>query len=525
MVLDVATAYYPTLSCAFTSIDSVAITWLAVADNYNITYTVNGQPAGGPVSTTQTGLGIGGLGQGDTVTFVVSSLYTSVCTTPLSDTITCITDVCPAQTLSFIGLQSVYCRDEPFVALQSSPSGGLITGTGVVADTLWPALVPSTVTTLQYVWTNSLTGCVYDTAVMVNIQDPLVAPAPSCLVPTLNSVSFDWASTGAGSYGYQYQINQGAILGPLYTPAPPLNIPGLTEGDTVHLSLWAVGPAPCGNSDTVMLSCGTRICPPASITILDPAILCTETEPVQLTAVITGLTVTPTLHWSGQAVIDPSGLFDPGLALPGSNKVDVDVDADGCLYTGTTTFEIIDQPIDTPQLTCLQEDYYSIVVGWNPVPGATGYSAISTAGTGSMNGNTYTITHLQDGAEVAITLIAFDTTGCTPASTTITCMTLPIIPINIFIPNIFSPNGDGINDLFYVQTNPEVTGINVMRVFDRWGNIVFEKFNFLPNDADAGWDGTFNGKPMNPDVYTYWVEMTTTRGKNVTKAGDVTLVR
>lgn len=525
VVLDVATAYFPNVSCAFTSIDSVAVTWLGAADSYNITYTVNGQPAGGPVSTTQTGIGVGGLGQGDTVTFVVSSVYTSVCTIPLSETITCITDVCPAQSLSFIGLQSVYCRDEPFVALQPSPAGGLITGTGVIADTLWPALVPSAATTLQYVWTNSLSGCVYDTAVMVNIQDPLLAPAPSCLAPTLNSVSFDWTSTGAGNYGYQYQINQGAILGPLYTPGPPLNIPGLTEGDTVHLSLWAVGPAPCGNSDTVTVSCGTRVCPAASITILDPAILCTETVPVQLTAVITGLPVTPTLHWTGQAVIDPSGLFDPGLALSGPNRVDVDIDADGCLYTATTTFEIIDQPIDTPQLTCLQEDYYSIVVGWNPVPGATGYSATSTAGTGIMNGNTYSITHLQDGTNVDITLIAFDTTGCTPASTTITCMTLPIIPIHIFIPNIFSPNGDGINDQFYVQTNPEVTGINVMRIFDRWGNIVFEKFNFLPNNADAGWDGTFNGKPMNPEVYTYWVEMSTTRGKDIVKAGDVTLVR
>ncbi len=102
---------------------------------------------------------------------------------------------------------------------------------------------------------------------------------------------------------------------------------------------------------------------------------------------------------------------------------------------------------------------------------------------------------------------------------------MPIIPVNIFIPNIFSPNGDGINDIFFVQTNPEITGINVMRIFDRWGNIVFEKFNFLPNDADAGWDGTFNGKPLNPDVYTYMIEMSTTRGKDVVEVGDVTLVR
>ena len=525
IVLDVATAYYPQPTCAFTSIDSIAITWAGVADSYTITYTINGQPGGGPVTTTQTGFGVGGLGQGDTVTFVVSSLYASVCTTPLSEMISCITDVCAAQTLSFNGLQSVYCRDEAFVALQPSPAGGLLSGAGVVADTLWPAFVPGNTTVIQYTWTNSVSGCAYDTSVTVTIQDPQVAPVAGCLVSTLTSVSFDWSTTGTNGYGYQYQINQGVTTGPLITAGPPLVIQGLVEGDTVQLSLWSIGPAPCGNSDTVTLLCGTRVCPPASITIPDPAILCTETDPVLLTAMITGLTVTPVLQWSGQAITDPAGWFDPGLAVAGPNTVTLDVDADGCMYTATTSFEIIDQPIDTPRLTCLKEDYYSIVVGWNPVPGAAGYTVTSTSGTGTLNGTTYTITHLQDGTQVGITLIAFDNTGCTPSSTTIECKTLPIIPINIFVPNIFSPNGDGINDVFYVQTNPEVTGINVMRIFDRWGNIVFEKFNFSPNDADAGWDGNFNGKLMNPEVYTYWIEMSTTRGKDVVKVGDVTLVR
>ena len=524
ITLNVATAYNPQPVCAYTSIDSVAISWLGVADSYTVTYTINGQPVGGPNATLSTNFGVGGLGQGDTVTMIVSSVYASICTAPISDTVTCITDVCPAQILSFGGLQSVYCRDEPFVVLQPTPSGGLLSGNGVVSDTLWPALVTGSNTVIQYTWINSVSGCVYDTAVTVTIQDPQVAPVADCLASTLTSVSFDWTATGS-AYGYQYQINQGATSGPLTSTGPPLVIPGLAEGDTVELSLWALGTAPCGNSDTVVLSCGTKVCPPATLTIPDPLILCTETDPVQLTAIITGLTVTPVLHWSGPAITDPSGLFDPSLAVAGPNTVTVDVDADGCLYGATTSFEIIDQPIDTPQLTCLEEDYYSIVVGWNPVPGATGYTINSTSGTGTINGNTYTITHLQDGTEVDITLVAFDNTGCTPSSTTIRCSTLPIIPVNIFIPNIFSPNQDGINDIFFVQTNPEVTGINVMRIFDRWGNIVFEKFNFLPNDADAGWDGTFNGKPLNPDVYTYVIEMSTTRGKDVVEVGDVTLVR
>src|SRR5213075_1716170 len=59
---------------------------------------------------------------------------------------------------------------------------------------------------------------------------------------------------------------------------------------------------------------------------------------------------------------------------------------------------------------------------------------------------------------------------------------------NIFIPNTFSPNGDGSNDRFY----PRGTGIDrvqVLRIFNRWGEVVFEKMNFPLNDASYGWDG------------------------------------
>ena len=59
---------------------------------------------------------------------------------------------------------------------------------------------------------------------------------------------------------------------------------------------------------------------------------------------------------------------------------------------------------------------------------------------------------------------------------------------NIFIPNTFSPNGDGVNDIFY----PRGTGLNRirgMKIFNRWGELVFEKSNFYANDPLSGWDG------------------------------------
>ena len=64
---------------------------------------------------------------------------------------------------------------------------------------------------------------------------------------------------------------------------------------------------------------------------------------------------------------------------------------------------------------------------------------------------------------------------------------------NVFMPNTFSPNGDGANDIFYPRGSG-VFQIKVLKIFNRWGEVVFEKSNIHANDISSGWDGTFNGK-------------------------------
>jgi gliding motility-associated-like protein len=95
---------------------------------------------------------------------------------------------------------------------------------------------------------------------------------------------------------------------------------------------------------------------------------------------------------------------------------------------------------------------------------------------------------------------------------------------NLFIPNTFSPNGDGINDRFYPR-GQGVFLIKSFRVFDRWGEMVFEKLNFNPNDPGAGWDGTFKGKLLSPDVYVYTCEILCENNQPLSYKGDVTLLR
>jgi gliding motility-associated-like protein len=98
-------------------------------------------------------------------------------------------------------------------------------------------------------------------------------------------------------------------------------------------------------------------------------------------------------------------------------------------------------------------------------------------------------------------------------------------PRSIFIPNIFSPNGDGQNDVFFIYAGPEVLEIHSFKIFDRWGNQVFGRERFQPNDPTYGWDGNFEGRPMNAAVFAFFAEIEFIDGRIEMIKGDVTLMR
>lgn len=95
---------------------------------------------------------------------------------------------------------------------------------------------------------------------------------------------------------------------------------------------------------------------------------------------------------------------------------------------------------------------------------------------------------------------------------------------NLFIPNTFSPNNDGMNEVFYPRGRGILTVKN-MRIFSRWGQQVFLRQNFIANDASAGWDGTFKGVPLSADVYVYMIDVVCENNTVVTLKGDIMLTR
>lgn len=115
-----------------------------------------------------------------------------------------------------------------------------------------------------------------------------------------------------------------------------------------------------------------------------------------------------------------------------------------------------------------------------------------------------------------------DDNGCD----SILILHLDILPRpTLYIPNAFSPDGDGINDRFSVYTNPHVKKINNISIFDRWGNLVFYQEEMTPNNSTEGWDGTFKSKPMDPAVYVYYLEAEMFDGSQWPFKGEIHLVR
>lgn len=96
---------------------------------------------------------------------------------------------------------------------------------------------------------------------------------------------------------------------------------------------------------------------------------------------------------------------------------------------------------------------------------------------------------------------------------------------DVFIPNVFTPNGDGVNDRFMVFATPEIKEIQRLRIYDRWGQMVFEQLKFSPNELAYGWDGTVRGQKSNPSVFVCTVEWYDAAGEYHLLTGDVTLIR
>ncbi|MCB0694782.1 MAG: gliding motility-associated C-terminal domain-containing protein, partial [Saprospiraceae bacterium] len=95
----------------------------------------------------------------------------------------------------------------------------------------------------------------------------------------------------------------------------------------------------------------------------------------------------------------------------------------------------------------------------------------------------------------------------------------------VYVPNSFSPNVDGINDLFSVYALDDQLVVRNLSIFDRWGNALYQGVDLKVNDPAQGWDGTSRGKPLDPGVYVYVIELEDASGQRLILKGEVHLLR
>jgi hypothetical protein len=137
----------------------------------------------------------------------------------------------------------------------------------------------------------------------------------------------------------------------------------------------------------------------------------------------------------------------------------------------------------------------------------------------TLNATSFTFTN------ITYTLTVMDTFGCSGSGSVL----VNVDPNrNVYIPNAFIPaNADGLNSHFNVNTGLGVELVNFMRVYDRWGELMYERERFLPNNDNFsdGWDGRYNGDFVNPGVFVYLVEVKFLDGRVLLYRGDVTVIR
>jgi gliding motility-associated-like protein len=199
----------------------------------------------------------------------------------------------------------------------------------------------------------------------------------------------------------------------------------------------------------------------------------------------------------------------------------------GCASPARKVVEVsVLQPLPAPVVTLSDSSATSVTFRWNTITGATRYEVSTDNGvsfvppSSGANGTTHTISNLSPNQAVILQVRAMNTNSCQNGllSAAITGRATNPAGNQVFVPNLFSPNGDGANDVLMVYGNTIATV--EMHIYNSWGQEIF-----VSKDQRQGWDGTMGGKRQPAGVYVYIVIAKLQNGTTVNKKGNITLIR
>ena len=260
----------------------------------------------------------------------------------------------------------------------------------------------------------------------------------------------------------------------------------------------------CGDSDTLFVSVTDVL--DATIENVDQ--ICINKLPFSFSS------ITPGGIWFGNGIIDSlTGIFDPAIAGIGIHQITYTING-SCGASDTALIEVFDVPaliITSTDETCNGADdgVVNLVITGGQFPYNISWS----------NGSSLdSLTNLSPGS-YGVSISDFN--GCQSFDSVYIQGSLvncdQYIP-HVYVPNIFSPNGDNVNDILFVR------GKGILKLsfvlYDRWGEKVFET-----SDLNIGWDGNFRGKVIDSSVFIYYLNAELDNGEKVNLKGNVTLVR
>lgn len=364
----------------------------------------------------------------------------------------------------------------------------------------------NTATSLKVIGTNQF-GCIDSAETTIHIVSPLGLSVPLDTILCQPNITL----TANASRTAQYTWADDATFNNILSQNPNLQTNVVNNQHVYYVQVEdTLG---CVRMDSVQVEYY-----PVEV-LLDSAALICETVPVQLTVINLNLNDSLTYQWTPTGTI-VSGQGTDSIWVAPTSTTSYFVAAQnqyGCITTAQT---IVNVASSNPAL--------SIIANQDTIPSGSAVQLLATQQAGytyswnnhpTLSGDTIFNPIATPEETTTYYLTVTDALGCRTKDSIIIHVALPICEEpNIFVPNAFSPDGDGYNDVIYVEGNI-ITEIRFM-IYNRWGEQVFES-----TDKNRGWNGKFKGKDCPPDVYGYYMRCRCLDGNELIKKGNITLLR
>jgi len=233
-----------------------------------------------------------------------------------------------------------------------------------------------------------------------------------------------------------------------------------------------------------------------------------------------------TMAVGGTAIATGSSFTTPALSANATYYVETSNTTTSCTSATRTAVAVtVLSKLDAPVVAIQSVTATSITFQWAAVTGASGYEVSLDNGmtwispTGGSTGTTYLAAGLQPGQKVTIRVRAVGQLACQLSdATTFTGQSENPLGNAVFVPNTFTPNNDGKNDVFYVYGT--TIAKMKLRVYNQWGQFLYESVSI-----QNGWDGTYKGEMQPNGVYVYYLDVEFNDGTKSMKKGTITLLR